>query len=263
MFVALPITGNPNENPDNVSDTPERKQHTRSALTLVELLVVLGILAILLVFLLPPVSRSRTAARRTQCKNNLKHIGLALHNYSDAYDSFPPAYTVDAEGNPLHSWRTLILPFIDQKPLYDTIDLSKPWNDPANAEAYKTVLRAYSCPSVGPEDLPTSHTTYQSLVTSNSFFRWSGPRQFSDVKDGASNTLMVIEVAPKHAVHWMDPRDADIRSVFGSGPEPNLDHEGGTHALLVDGSVRFISAEITPTQLRGMVSIAGNEKVDF
>ena len=73
-----------------------------------------------------------------QCANNLKQIALALRNYESVYHALPPAYTVDAEGKPLHSWRTLILPYLEQQALYDKIDLSKPWDDPANKEAYET-----------------------------------------------------------------------------------------------------------------------------
>ena len=72
--------------------------------------------------------------------NNLKQIALALLNYEQAHHALPPAYTVDAQGRPLHSWRTLILPYLDQESLYQTIDLSKPWNDPANAKALETSL---------------------------------------------------------------------------------------------------------------------------
>ncbi len=76
--------------------------------------------------MIPAVSEGHKAARRMQCSNNLKQIGLAFHNYHSAYGSLPPAYTVDADGNRLHSWRTLILPFIDQSALVQQIDLNKP-----------------------------------------------------------------------------------------------------------------------------------------
>ena len=122
------------------------------------LLPVLGIV-ILINCLLPP--RGRNAASRSQCKNNLKQIGLALHNYLDAYSVLPPAYTVDDAGRPLHSWRTLLLPYIDQQTLYNTIDLSKPWDDPVNATACKTSVPAYRCPSA---DIPADHTTYLAIV---------------------------------------------------------------------------------------------------
>ncbi len=113
-------------------DAPKRPGFTK-----LEWLVVLAIVFLLFSLLLSPVERGLTPARRTQCRNNFKQIGLALHNYHDVYDAFPPAYTVDSDGNRLHSWRTLVLPYIDQANVYNTIDRSKPWNDPANASAYK------------------------------------------------------------------------------------------------------------------------------
>ena len=108
---------------------------------------VVGILALLIALLLPASRGSREAARRMQCSNHLKQIALALQNYADTYGCLPPAHTVDAEGKPLHSWRTLILPFMEQKELYDQIDLSKPWDDPANEKAMKTKISYYVCPS--------------------------------------------------------------------------------------------------------------------
>ena len=122
-------------------------RRNRFAFTLIELLVVIAIIAILIALLLPAVQQAREAARRTQCKNNLHQLGLALHNYHDEYQCFPPAYTVDPDGKPLHSWRTLILPYLEHGPLYATIDLSKPWDDPANKAAYATNIQAYRCPS--------------------------------------------------------------------------------------------------------------------
>ena len=108
--------------------------------------MVLGIIALLIALLLPAIRSAGPAARRAQCVNNLKQIALALHNYEQAHKALPPAYTVDAKGRPLHSWRTLILPYLEQEPLYQTIDLSKPWNDPANAKALETAASRFSLP---------------------------------------------------------------------------------------------------------------------
>ena len=99
-----------------------------------------GIMAVLLI---PAVSSAREAARRMQCSNNLKQIALALHNYHSAYGTLPPAYTIDVDGNRLHSWRTLILPYMEQDALYQQIDFSKPWDDPANAFLAKMDLSIF------------------------------------------------------------------------------------------------------------------------
>ena len=171
---------------------------------------------------------------RTQCKNNLKQIALALHNYNDQYGALPPAYTVDENGTPLHSWRTFILPFLEQKPLYDKIDLTKAWDDPVNAEAYKSTIWAYRCPSA---DGPETHTTYLAVVTSNSCLRAAEPRLLSEITDGTANTLMVIEADLEHAVHWMSPMDADeslIMAISETSIPPTMAVRAIRHARTMD-----------------------------
>src|SRR5688572_17568592 len=129
------MSANPYESPETPSE-PVQPATGRRGFRLVELLVVIGLIGLLAALLLPARRSATEAARRMSCANNLRQIGIALHNYQDEFGCLPPAYTVDAAGKPLHSWRTLILPFAEQKALYDKIDLSKPWNDPANRAAY-------------------------------------------------------------------------------------------------------------------------------
>ena len=252
------MNDNPDASVDSISDASNRNK--RSGFSLIRLLAVLAmtaiLIAILIAFMLPSVRVARPAARRSQCKNNLKQIALALHNYADSWNALPPAYTVDADGNPLHSWRTLILPYLDQQPLYKTIDLSKAWNDAANAEAYKTAVWAFQCPST---DCPEIHTTYMAIVAAGGCFRSAEPRQLSEITDEYGETLMVIEVDPGHAVHWMSPLNADTKLVLGFGPTTELAHKGGLHAAFVDGSVKFLSAEMPAAERRALISISGND----
>ena len=107
----------------------------------------LGI-ALLLLLLLPAVNSAREASRRMQCSNNLRQIALALHNYHDTYGCFPPAYLADRNGKPMHSWRVLILPFIEQSALYQKYDFSEPWDGPKNSKLLSSMPHVYSCPSV-------------------------------------------------------------------------------------------------------------------
>src|SRR5262249_35014844 len=106
-----------------------------------------------------PIGGAREAARRMQCSNNLKHIGLALPNYHDDYRSLPPAYIADAEGRPMHSWRVLILPYLEQKSLYDKYDFSEPWNGPNNSKLHDQIIQAFCCPS-RPGKQPRTETSY-------------------------------------------------------------------------------------------------------
>jgi hypothetical protein len=215
-------------------------------------------IAVVIAFLLPLGQDSRSASARLQCRNNVKNIALALYNYAVHYDALPPAYTVDADGRPLHSWRTLILPYLDEQRLYAKIDLSKPWDNSANAEAHNTIPRVYQCPS---GDRASNYTSYLAIVGANACFHATQPRANSEITDDTSETLMVFEGAAEQAVHWMAPQDADERMVLSLTGNGNLTHSGGTNVATVSGSVQFLSDRISQETLRALISIAGNERI--
>jgi len=99
------------------------KPKTRGRFTLVQFFVVLGMLGLLIALLLPATRSVGPVARRAQCSNSLRQIALALITYEHVHNELPPAYTVDAKGRPLHSWRTLILPYLEYESLYKTIGM--------------------------------------------------------------------------------------------------------------------------------------------
>jgi prepilin-type processing-associated H-X9-DG protein len=225
--------------------------------TALKVLVALGLIAIAICLLLPAVRYSRPAALRNQCTNNLRQIAIALRAYADAYQALPPAYTTDADGKPLHSWRTLLLPFVEETALYRSIDLTKPWDDDANAEARNSIVSVYHCPSLSDAD---NQTTYLAVVTPHSCFQKDHSRRLAEIVDGASTTMMLIEVDSDHAVPWMAPMDADEAMVLGIGPQSPLAHSVGMNAAFVDGSVRFLFAELPAAQRLALISIAGNDQ---
>jgi len=140
-------------------------RNRRLAFTLIELLVVIAIIAILIALLLPAVQQAREAARRTQCKNNMKQIALAVYNYHDTHGVFPVNYSLrnilgntndgPAIANSARSWLQFILPYVDQAPLYNKIDFNGVgggWpglfvNNPNNQQVASTALSVYLCPS--------------------------------------------------------------------------------------------------------------------
>src|SRR5205823_1260814 len=127
---------------------------SRKGFTLIELLVVIAIVALLIGLLLPSVQKTREAANRIKCKNNLKQIGIAMHAYHDSEGSFPSGYLSGVGTNgpsddtgPGWGWAALLLPFVEQDNLYKQIDLRKDITDPANAKVRVFSLPIYLCPS--------------------------------------------------------------------------------------------------------------------
>ncbi len=204
-----------------------RRQQWPRAFTLIELLVVIAIIAVLIALLLPAVQQAREAARRTQCKNNLKQIGLALHNYHDTFSVMPFAtsaagYSAGSASGVLvknHTGWLMLLPYFDQGPLFNTIDFNSAmgiWNPgggtlaggativPANAAASGKRLTVLLCPSdSGPETYPSGDGTYGCAPGVASYKNSYG---FS-VKYG-------MTWDPSTAPYWNN-EDRSTRSMFG------------------------------------------------
>jgi prepilin-type N-terminal cleavage/methylation domain-containing protein/prepilin-type processing-associated H-X9-DG protein len=126
--------------------------------TLIELLVVIAIIAVLVSLLLPAVQQAREAARRTECRNNLKQIGLALHNYHSAVQCYPPGYvdlnnnpnlTPDNDQGPGWGWATFLLPYMDQANIYNQIKFNQNVGVGSNVQVCQTTIQAFQCPSDG------------------------------------------------------------------------------------------------------------------
>jgi hypothetical protein len=124
-----------------------------------ERIIVVAVFLILGVVLLPAAMNGsgQGAARRMVCSNNLKQLGLALHNYHQTYGCFPPAYVADEDGRPMHhSWRVLVLPFLEQQQLYDQYRFDEPWDGPNNRKLAENVISIFHCPEDGEKSPMTS-----------------------------------------------------------------------------------------------------------
>jgi len=216
----------------------------------------IGPIAILIALLLPAVQAAREAARRSQCVNNLKQIGLAMANYESANGVFPPALTLDPEGKPLLSWRVLLLPYLDNSGLYDQFKLDEPWDGPHNKPLLAKMPKVYECPS-WPQAGP-GNSVYQVMIGPGTLFEKAEGMALKDVTDGTSNTLMVLET--KAPVPWTQPsglaltRNKPIEGL-GSG------HPGGFNAAFADGSVKFIKNLISPSTLEALCTRNGGEVI--
>ena len=203
--------------------------------------VVIGLLAALLF----PAVHGPQGARRSTCSNNLKQIGLALHIYHDTYGSLPPAYVTDDNGRPVHSWRVLLLPFLEQQLLYGQYRFDEPWDGPNNIKLVEKMPSIFKCPSNKPEE-ETYTTNYVVVIGARTAWPGETTTQFSDITDGTSNTWLVVEVADS-GIPWTEPRDLhvlqmarEINPLAGQGISSK--HPGGAQVLLADGSVRFIDS---------------------
>lgn len=259
----------PGNDPD-FPDIPDRPSGTGCGGLVGRLLVWVSVVLLLGALLSPAYRSARWAAKRSWCANNLKQIMLALNNYAEAEGAYPPAYTVDANGKPLHSWRTLILPYLEYHDLYESIDLTKPWDDPVNAKAFETVVGTYDCPCIivdpavpCPELRGRSwnKTVYRASVGPHAFLRPTEPRPLATIADGTDWTLSMIEVALEDAVPWMAPEDADEAMILNLRPGSKLVHPGGVNAAFADGSALFLKTSIPPEIRRAMISVDGGEAV--
>ncbi|MSR56602.1 MAG: DUF1559 domain-containing protein [Planctomycetaceae bacterium] len=229
--------------------------------------IVLLIPLVLFALLWPAVSTPPEVHHRSQCKNNLHQIGLALHNYHDVYHSFPPAYVADDSGRPMHSWRVLLLPFLDYTALYNEYRFDEPWNGPHNSTLHDRVLAVYRCPSEdaakdSPEALMTS---YVAIVGPETAWPGADPTRIEEISDGTSNTLLLVEVA-NSGIHWMEPRDLHVlqmaptvNSKAGQGMSSR--HTGGAHILMGDGAVRFLSDRVTAEILRKLITRSAGDVI--
>jgi prepilin-type processing-associated H-X9-DG protein len=242
-----------------------------SVMTVLGSLLALGVVIALL---LPATPSAREAARRTQCRNNLKQIGIALYNYHDAFGQYIDA-NVAKPGDPPLSWRVALLPYLDNASLGDRYDRRKPWDDPANLPVARTPSGVFECPSnYNAQDAQGRYFTAYTLLTGpGSAFAGGKGVATAQIKDGAAYTALVVEACGLNIV-WTEPADVDTaRHPVGVNLPGKTGRDspamlssyhppGGAQVLMADGSVRLIGQGTTPKVLAAIGTIDGGEDIE-
>ncbi len=223
----------------------------------------LGLLVttVAMMILIPGFYAAKRRASRGELRRNLVQIGWALHTYHDIHGTFPPSGTFSPNGEPRHSWQTLILPGLEQSSLYAAIDQSVGWEAPANHAAFCTAVPIYFNPNytwrsdrVRLDGLALSHFAINTHL--------AGPNRgmkLSQISDGTAQTILAGEM-PGGFLPWADPANSrDPALGLGQAPTQFGSASFATHFLMADGSVSTIDNTVSPTVMQAISTPAGGE----
>jgi uncharacterized protein DUF1559 len=197
--------------------------------------------------ILPSYVSTRSSIHRRTCSDRMKRIVLAMLLYEREHGVLPPAHTVDGDSSPLHSWRVLLLPYLDEKKLYDKIRPEEPWDSPHNSQFHDETVEYYQCPVA---ELPPGRTTFAVVVGPDLLFEGADPKTLSSFGPKSANMVLVVE--RKQDVCWMNPTcdmlqvhaEEGVNSQYGSGAGIDSHHEFGANVGLRSGAVRFMSGTV-------------------
>jgi hypothetical protein len=187
-------------------------------------------------------------------------LSLAVARYNEKHGHFPPAYQADADGRPLHSWRVLLLPYLEQVPLYKDYHFAEPWNGPHNGQLAERMPRVYAFHG---DDRPGNTTTnYLAVVGPETVWPGASTISHDAIKDGSDRTILIVENRGS-GIQWMEPRDlmfADMDWTLNSAKGISSKYQDPAVAM-VACSVCRLRKDITPETLRALFTINGGEPI--
>ncbi|HEV2948997.1 MAG TPA: DUF1559 domain-containing protein [Gemmataceae bacterium] len=210
----------------------------------------------------PVVVKAQDRAEQTRSMNNLKQIGLAMHNFHDANRHFPMVANFDKAEKPLLSWRVHLLPFLDQVQLYKQFHLDEPWDSEHNKKLIEKMPAPYRS-TKNKELLQAGKTTYLAPVGEHLMFTGTPKTiSFRDITDGTSNTIMLVDGDDDHAVIWTKPDDLKVDP---KNPKAGLRNNPGSGFLILlgDGSVHYFPANIDVKTLNALFTRDGGEVIKY
>lgn len=174
----------------------------------------------------------------------MKNVGLGLLNYHDTYGSFPPAYVVDSDGQPLYSWRVLVLPYMEENELYEEFHLDEPWSSEHNRTLLENTPLAFESPYLPYNEQSNGMTPIRGIVDEHklrTILRPGSGISLDEISDGAGNTGLVI-ADPAHLVEWSKPEDIDPLSLLMLN-DLETTTLNGVMVVDADSQVRFFDQE--------------------
>ncbi|MEX0716684.1 MAG: DUF1559 domain-containing protein [Planctomycetaceae bacterium] len=214
----------------------------------------------------------RAAARASVGGNNLRNLALAMHNHHDVYKGLPKATILSEAGEPLLSWRAgQMLRFIEEDALLQQFNSDEPWDGPHNSQFIERMPVLYQDPTFA-DAVPPGETNYMvfngpGAIFDDTVMRGGNRRpfvgtDFSDAKDGTTNTILIVQAGPDKAVPWSKPQDLPFdenTTVEALGMVPPR----GFQVVAADGAVHILPADVSPDVLRALITRAGREAVSF
>lgn len=215
-------------------------------------LVLIGML--LASSLVPSLALNSLGDHEAQCAQNLIRIAAALEAYHADHGNYPPAFLADEDGKPMHSWRVLLLPYLDEQLLYDQYDFDEPWDGPTNMRLVSRMPSVYGCPD-DPE-APYGETSYIVVIGEGTMFPGEETKSASAAKDGKGETALIAEVVSS-SITWTEPKDLALDNMKlkldGSAGELGSNHEKGcVHVLMADGTIQHLDDSTSGDELRKM-----------
>lgn len=209
------------------------------------------------------IHRAREAALACTCQSRLNQLQLALMNYESGHGHFPPAYIADKDGKPMHSWRVLILPYIEEEALYKEYDFNEPWNGPHNAKLADKMPRIFHMPSEPPS---TSVTNIVAITGPGTAFPGPKTTRKAEFTDGLDRTILLAETADSN-INWLEPRDLQVETMSftvndNRKPSISSSRRRGPYVVFADSiRVHQITPSLRPEAIRALTTIAGGEKM--
>jgi len=219
---------------------------------------------IMFVLLMIPRAGGRMEPRGIPCPNNLKQLAVSLWNYEQDHGCLPPAYIADKNGKPMHSWRVLILPYIECGDLYARYNFDEPWDGPNNRRLSAEMPEVFCCRYSLSSERSPGITNYLGVIGPKTAWRGSESRGLDGLEERLPDTILLVEVE-NSGIHWMEPKDlpfedglaginpdsgVGISSMHGEDSMPD-----GAYVAMLDGSVHYLPDNTSAKQLENLLRV--------